>query len=186
MPFFLFGRRQYLIKKRFQWLLILSYAVVCGLLSAVAGLWLHASLGRAVESHLYSSHLRVERSGEIIAGILLQVQAAGALLTLSAVLLLSLLIFRSLNRYFQGLETDLRILARGEFTLPAPTGTPFPEISRLQEQVEELGLAYAGRFLLAGQALCDIDRACAAGDPDRLRSAREKLAKALAEIRTAD
>lgn len=176
-------RRQFFIKKEFQGKFILLYALLIISLAVLTSYGLLLSIQEALECQLYSSHLKVERSGDLLQGILLRTNIAVILAMVVLVVILSLYIFSRLNTHFFRMEQRIDAMSRGDFTSAAQPPSRFNEISRLISLVEQTQHDYRQRFEDIAGALEEIEEALAAGgDREQLQAGRAKLDKLLQEV----
>lgn len=176
-------RRQFFIKKEFQGKFILLYAFLIISLAILTSYGLFLSIQKTLESQLYSSHLKIERSGDLLQGILLKTNVAAIFAIIVLVVVLSLYIFRRLNTHFFLMEQRIDAMSRGDFTLDMQAPSRFNEISRLISLIEQTQHDYRQRFDAIAATLDDIDEALNNGaDPEQLQAGRARLSKLLQEV----
>lgn len=179
-----YRRRQFFIKKEFQGKFVLFYAVSVVSLAGIATLVFARYAGLTIDRHIYSSHIKIARSGELIRGILFEANLACATAVILLVIGLSLYIFHRLNCHFWAMEERFTAMARGDFSLPRQPGSRFNEISELIDLSEEVRTDYRQRYIEIGEVLGEIEEALACPDPAAgLRDARTRLDALLAQVR---
>lgn len=176
-------RRQFFIKKEFQGKFILLYAFLIISLAILTSYGLFLSLRKTLESQLYSSHLKVERSGDLLQGILLKTNVAAVFAIVVLVVILSLYIFKRLNTHFFHMEQRIDAMSQGDFTMSAQPSSRFNEISRLISLLEQTQHDYRQRFDAIAETLNEIEEALQTGaDPEQLQAVRARLGKLLQEV----
>lgn len=176
-------RRQFFIKKEFQGKFVLLYATAVFALATGAALFFWRSARQAIDQQLYSSHIKVARSGDLIRGLLFEVNLVCAAAVILLVTGLSLYIFYRLNQHFSALEERFSAMGRGDFSLPRQDGSRFNEISALIELAETVRDDYRQRYADIAQTLDEIEGALAEPHPlAGLRQAQVRLDAALAQV----
>ncbi len=93
-------RRIYIVNRIFQGRFFASYYLVVIMAMAGVAVFLALAIDRTVEQHLYSSHIAIKTSGELLSSLLMRVSASLALIVVLSTSVLSIAIFSSLNRKF--------------------------------------------------------------------------------------
>lgn len=176
-------RRQFFIKKEFQGIFILLYSICvigpAGL--AVGGLYVKAQL--KLEKLLFSSHLKITNTGEIFRDLLLTTNIISSALIVVLVTLLSLYIFRRLNKHFYRMEERFEAMGRGDFSLQPQQPSRFNEISTLIDLAEQTRQDYRERFREVDLLLENLDKNLTADTTAaELRKFSEKLAMQLSRV----
>lgn len=176
-------RRNFFIKREFQGKFILVYAAA---LIGVAGLttWLLSiKISNALEWHLYSSHLQVERTGDFMIGLLVETNAIAILAILGLIILLTVVIVNRLNHHFLRMGLSVKAMADGDFTTPAQSPSQFHEITNVINLCEEMKMHYREKFARINEALQFIEIGCRGdGDTDQLRKGRNQLDQLLSQV----
>lgn len=177
-----FYQRQFFIKKSFQAKFILLYSLsVVGIVGLVT-FFLYRQIAQAVETHLYSTHVKIARVGDFLRDLLFDANFIVILAIISTVLMLSLVVFRRINRNFEQIDQSIMAMSSADFSGSiVPSGTFF-KIGRLSEIIEDVRGGYAERFELLDKALMDLDHGCESGNAALLKSGQCRLEAALSEI----
>lgn len=176
-------RRNFFIKKEFQGKFILTYALT---LIALAGLvtWiLSIQMRTAIENHLYSSHLNIQRTGDFMFDLLVRTNMFAVVGILALVLIISSIIIGRLNRHFHRMCQTLQAMSRGNFDTPDIPESRFHEITNLIRLIGELKLHYRKKFATIHDVLAEIEQGCTElPDKHRLISGRERLQHLLDQV----
>ncbi len=176
-------RRNFFIKKEFQGKFILTYALT---LIGLAGLvtWiLSIQMRTAIEDHLYSSHLNIQRTGDFMFDLLVRTNMFAVFGILALVLVISSIIVGRLNRHFHRMCKTLQAMSRGDFTTPDIPESRFHEITNLIHLVEDLKLHYRKKFATIHDALAEIELGCdQLPDTIRLKRGRDRLQHLLDQV----
>lgn len=176
-------RRQFFIKKEFQGKFILLYAMIIICLAMLTAYCLYLSIQKTLEIGLYSSHLKVDRSGDLLLGILSRTNIFAILAIVILVMLLSLYVFKRLNTHFFRMECRIDAMSQGDFTSPTQSQSRFNEISRLISLIDETGNDYRKRYEDIRDALHSIEETLnAGGDSEKLKAGRSKIHALLQEV----
>ncbi|TYO98806.1 hypothetical protein EDC39_105175 [Geothermobacter ehrlichii] len=176
-------RRNFFIKKEFQGKFILSYAITLIGLAALVTWILSIKMRQALEVHLYSSHLNIERTGDFMFDLLVRTNMYAIVGILALVLLVSSIIVNRLNRHFSRMCATLNAMARGRFDTPPIPESHFHEITNLIRLVEELKLHYRERFVAIHEALQTVEAGCnQLPDRTRLQEGRDRLQRLLDQV----
>lgn len=176
-------RRQFFIKKEFQGKFILLYAVVIISLAGLIAFQLYRSGQNVLDQNLYISHVKIESTGDILFGLLLETNILAAFGIVLIVIILSFVVFSRLNTHFFRMEERLDAMAGGDFTTPSQPPSRFHEISRLISMVQGAQDDYRQRFGDIAEALNEIETGCGSlGDSASLERGKEKLRKILDKI----
>lgn len=180
-------RRQFFVKKEFQWKFILLY--LCALLliagAAAGGLWF--GFTRTLELYLYSSHIKIERTGDIIKDVLLSTNLVAMMTILLVVIVLSLIVIHRLNLHFYRICSSLGAMSQGDFRAARQPASSLNEISHLIGIVEDVKEQYRQRMNRIAECIDRIETAC--GDtidrPELAASAR-RLQDELGQVQVQD
>ena len=180
-------RRQFFIKKEFQGKFILLYTLCVIGPAGLAVLALYLNARQVLEKYLFSSHLRISNTGEIFQDLLIKSNLISSALIVVLVTLLSLYIFRRLNKHFYRMEERIDAMARGDFSFQPQLPSRFNEISTLIELSEETRQIYRERFREQSQLLDKLDEKLVSGATTaELRELAEKLAIHLSQVSPAE
>jgi len=182
-----FRRRNFFIKKEFQGKFILIYGLTLISLAALITWILSTKIRNALEWQIYSSHLRVERTGDFMFGLLMETNVIGILGILGLVILISMVIVNRLNLHFQRMGTTLNQMAKGDFSQPPQAPSQFQEITQLISLLEEMKMHYREKFASLDDILQSIETAASdRADTDRLMQERDRLSQLLSRTRLPD
>jgi len=130
-----FRRRKFFIKKEFQGKFIAFYTLGVVLLAGLATLALNTRLHQVIDDQIYTSHVRVQRTGEIFIQPLLEINLYALLAICVLVLLSSLVVFKRLNQHFSRMDRGFRAMAVGDYQSYTPAASKFEEINALIQLV---------------------------------------------------
>jgi len=178
-----FYRRRFFIKKEFQGKFILFYILAVASVTGISTFLLHGQIKQVVERYLYSSHIKVAKTGDFLLDLMFKGNLWAMLAVVIVVLLLSLVVFRRLNRHFSRLEQKLlHFAASGPPSQPLPVShfNAIAELNRLAHSTEE-------HFHLQHNEIRSIvvklEAACAQKvDPEELGEIKRKLDSLLQDI----
>lgn len=128
-------RRKFFIKKEFQGKFIALYAVGVVVLSGIATLVLNSWLHKVVDEQLYSSHMKVHRTGELFLAPLIQTNLYALLAISLLILIFSLVVFKRLNRHFSRMDLAFHAMADGDYQSYIPPASRFEEINDMIDLV---------------------------------------------------
>ncbi|MCF6266426.1 MAG: hypothetical protein L3J57_07770 [Desulfuromusa sp.] len=178
-----FFKRKFLIKKQFQGHFILLYAFVVSGIVGLGSYFLFFQINAAVERHLYSTHIKIDRAGDFLVDLLFSVNFYIILVVVMTILLLSLFIFKRINRHFSRMEETIQVMAEGNFTRPFTCDDCFMEIGDLTSILEQARINNLTRFEQLSEALNDLEQGTlSSADPKLLHSGKDKLKKLLDNI----
>lgn len=179
-----YRRRQFFIKKEFQSKFILLYTLTLVLLAGLTTWLLALKINRALEWHIYSSHLKIERTGDFISGLLFETNLEASLAILAIVTLLSMIVVKRLNRHFYRMCRTLNSMSRGEFSVDRQPPSRFHEISLVINMVEGVKATTITRYERLQQALLLLEAGCKSPSPDRakLQAAHSELTRELSQV----
>jgi len=178
-----FRRRNFFIKKEFQGKFILAYTLTLVGLAALITWILSIKIRDALEWHIYSSHLRIERTGDFMLGLLVETNIIAVLAILGLVILISVIIVNRLNHLFYRMGGTLKEMARGNFDEPRQPSSQFQEMTHLVTLIEELKMHYREKFVNLNDIVQSIETAALdSNDPALLRQGRDRLAQQLGEV----
>lgn len=178
-------RRQFFIKKEFQGKFILLYAGAIIFPAGVVTALLYHYVKAELERHLYSSHLKIGHTGEILSSHLLAVNVMAIFAIVILVMAVSLIVFSRLNRHFLRLENALHAMSRGDFNPRLLPPSRIQEITLLINMTEKTREDYGSRFAALAAVLDELERACLAQAPierQKLRECADKLGVVLSGI----
>lgn len=176
-------RRQFFIKREFQSKFILLYAGAIVFLAGLVTVLLYRNVRTELERHLYSSHLKIGSTGEILSGHLLTVNILALCAIVSVVMAVSLVIFSRLNRHFSRLGSAIDAFGRGDFAPRPLPPSHIQEITLLMNLTERTREDYRSRFEALTVALDELERACQCPvEPQRLQACAEKLRAVLRQV----
>jgi methyl-accepting chemotaxis protein len=177
-------RRKFFIKKEFQGKFIAIYTLGVVALAGVATLVLNSRLHKVVEEHLYSSHMKVQRTGELIMTPLFQVNFYAMLALGLLVLISSVILFKRLNRHFCRMDLAFNAMAEGDYQSYDPPGSRFEEINAMIDLVRKTQDVYGEQIAelknIAQElnAVLDADPA-----PGQIKALHERLSQAINQVR---
>lgn len=176
-------KRQYLIKKQFQWKFILLYALSVLGIVGLATYVLYLQIDTAVEKHLYSTHIKINQVGDFLVELLFEVNFYTISAVFIVVLVVSLIVFRGINRNFSRMEETLVAMGSGNYSTPYIAGRSFTEIGNLASLLEQARVINRNRFEQINAALDALEQGSVPpGDPALLQAGKDRLDKLLDEI----
>jgi hypothetical protein len=137
-----FRRRKFFIKKEFQGKFIALYSLGVVLLAGLTTLGLNTRLHQVIDAQIYTSHVRVQRTGEIFLRPLLEINLYALFAICGLVLVSSLIIFKRLNRHFSRMDKGFRAMAEGDYQGYVPVASHFEEINSLIDMVKNAQQQY--------------------------------------------
>lgn len=175
-----FRRRKFFIKKEFQGKFIALYSLVVVLLAGLTTLALNMRLHQVIDDQIYTSHVRVQRTGEIFLQPLLEINLYALFAICGLVLLCSLVVFKRLNRHFSRMDSGFRAMAEGDYRSYTPAVSHFEEINSLIDLVkraqQQYGEQHAELIDIGGALRRVVDQGASI---DQLRSQQQRLNKLL-------
>jgi len=176
-------RRKFFIKKEFQGKFILAYGLTLVGLAALVTWILSIKISTTIENHIYSSHLRVTRTGDFMLGLLVETNAYAIFAILGLVILISVVIVNRLNLHFFRMGETLREMSLGHFMQPPQSPSQFHEITQLINLIEDLKVHYREKFDSLNDILKSIETtARAQADPVSLMQERDRLTQLLGQV----
>ncbi len=177
-------RRKFFIKKEFQGKFIAFYSIGVVVLAGVTTLVLNNWLHKVVDKQLYSSHMKVQRTGELFLTPLIQTNLYAMLGVSLLILVFSVVVFKRLNRHFSLMDQAFHAMAAGDYRSYDPPASHFEEINELIDMVRSSQDEYSQRRAELVTLTTEIESAVAAGcSQDRLRSLHQRLATAVGRTR---
>lgn len=170
-----FLQRKYFIKKRFQLQFILLYLLSLLLIVGVSSWYLFLKVQDAVTTHLYSTHMKVERVGDFLFDLLFKANLSLALVIVAVVIILSLVVFNRINRKFSHFDTAIMTMANGDFTSTGLTPSCFFEVGDLTNVVNGTRQDSQKRLATLVEVLAELENGVEKDDPDRLHSGKKRL-----------
>ncbi len=176
-------RRKFFIKKEFQGKFIAFYTISIVVLSGLTTLALNSWLHQVVDDQLYSSHMKIHRTGELFLEPLIKTNLY-ALATLALlVLFCSIIIFKRLNRHFLRMDLAFHAMAEGDYESYTPPESHFDEINDMVELVKKAQYEYRGLTQelrdLTGEIDQCVKEGCSAG---QIRSLHDRLQDAIHRV----
>jgi len=175
-----FFKRKFLIKKQFQGRFILLYSLAVSGIVGLGTYFLFLQIRAAVEQHLYSTHLKIEKVGDFLVNLLFSVNFYIILIVVGAILILSLIIFRRINNNFASMEKTIQAMAEGDFNSPFTCDRCFLEAGDLTSILEQTRINNLARFEQLNDALNDLEQGSA--DQKFLQRGKDKLNNLLDNI----
>lgn len=175
-----FFKRKFLIRKQFQGRFILIYSLATSGIVGLGTYFLFFQIRAAVEQHLYSTHINIDRVGDFLVNLLFNVNFYIILIVVVAILILSLIIFRRINNNFSKMEETIQAMAEGDFTKPFSCDGCFMEAGYLTSILEQARTNSLTRFEQLNDALTDLEQGAA--DQKLLQNGKDKLNKLLENI----
>lgn len=175
-----FFKRKFLINKQFQRRFILLYSIAVSGIVGLGTYFLFLQIHAAVERHLYSTHIKIDRVGDFLVNLLFSVNFYIILVVVMTILLLSLFIFRRINSNFARMEETIQAMAEGNFTRPFTCDGCFMEAGDLTSILEQTRINSLARFEQLNDALNDLEQG--SSDQKFLQSGKDKLNNLLDNI----
>ena len=178
-----FRRRKYFIKKEFQGKFIALYTLGIVALAGGTTLVLNAWLHRIVDEQIYSSHMRVQRTGELFLSPLIQTNFYAILAVGLLVLIFSLVVFKRLNRHFSHLDRAFHQMAAGDYGDYEPIYSLSEELNTLIDMVGEAQERYQGRLDELQKIRAEVDKLIETGCPtEEVAALHARLSAAIKQI----
>lgn len=169
-------KRKFFIKKQFQGRFILIYSLAVSGIIGLGTFFLFLQIRAAVERHLYTTHIKVERVGDFLVNLLFSINFYIILIVVVAVLILSLVIFRKINSNFSRMEETIQAMAAGDFTRPFTCNGCFMEAEDLTSILEQTRINNLTRFEQLNEALNDLEQGTLKSvDQNLLKIGKDKL-----------
>jgi methyl-accepting chemotaxis protein len=175
--------RQFLIQKRFQKKFMITYvgAVLLVVLSFM--IVLHQRIESAVESHLYRTHIHIEKVGDFLIDLLFQINFYAILAIVLIVILLSLTFFHKINKKFDQLGEAVERMGRGEGNALIDEDQSWSEIGSITLLLNSIQEDNDDRFAVIENALDMLEAGCAgAGDVLMIKNGKDELDQVLQSI----
>lgn len=175
--------RQYFIQKKFQSKFILFYVFAVSAAIGLSCWFLFLQIAAAVENHLYRTHIKIEKVGDFLVDLLYVTNFYSILAIVLTVLVVSLLIFKGINKNFKKIDDTIATMSCGDFSKPYELGHAFTEVGRLASLLEESRCINLDRFNQIQSALDLIERgATGSGDLGSLKKGKAQLDLTLNDI----
>lgn len=179
----LFFKRQYLIQKSFQGKFIFIYAASVSIIVGLATWLLYLQINGAVEKHLYRTHIQIEKVGDFLVELLFSINFYALLAVVVVTLLISIFVFRAINRRFEQMEQAIAVMGAGNLSQPLQQGHRFADVGELSALLEKARLKTQADFNQISHALDDLERGLSqAGSNEDLKRGRDKLDEVLRTI----
>ncbi|MBN1956897.1 MAG: hypothetical protein JXQ81_03255 [Desulfuromonadales bacterium] len=178
-----FLKRKFYIKKQFQGRFVLLYTLAISLIAGLGIVLLYWQIDRAVEQHLYKTHIKIARVSDFLVDLLFNVNFAIIGVIFIAVLIISLLVFRRINRNFLSMNETIQSIARGNFSRPFTCEKCLMQAGELTAILEQARINNRFWFEQLRDALNKIETGLKpGGDQQELERGREKLNAVLEKI----
>jgi methyl-accepting chemotaxis protein len=172
-----FRRRKFFIKKEFQGKFIAIYAIGVFILSGATTLILNSWLHKIVDEQLYSSHMKVQRTGELFLAPLIQTNLYAMLAVSLLILIFSVVVFKRLNNHFLRMDRAFKAMAEGDYQSYDPPGSRFEEINAMVDLVRSAQDDYSSLTNDLAKVTKEIDAAVKAGcSAEKMKQLHERLA----------
>lgn len=173
-------RRKFFIKKEFQGKFIAFYTIGVVVLAGATTLVLNSWLHQIVDEQLYSSHMKVHRTGELFMTPLIQTNLYSLVALTLLVLICSLVVFKRLNRHFVRMDKAFHAMAIGDYASYDPPGSRFEELNDMIDMVRKAQDEYHDRITelktLTGELTAALEHGC---PPDQIKGLHDRLAGAV-------
>lgn len=178
-----FRRRKFFIKKEFQGKFIAIYTIgviaLAGITTLVLNRWLH----KVIDKQLYSSHMKIQRTGELFLSPLIQTNLYAMLGVSLLVLIFSVVVFKRLNMHFTKMDQAFNNMATGDYESYDPPSSRFEEINEMIDMVRKSQDEYRVRKAELSKITKEIDDVVAAGGPrEQLKSLHGRLVSAIEQV----
>lgn len=177
-----FFQRRYLVQKEFQGKFIVLYLILVCTVVGLATWSLFVQIETAVESHLYRTHIRIDRVGDFLVDLMFRVNFYAILGIVLIVLIASLLVFRGINRTFQKMDRVIAAMAEGNFDIACEKGTPFTEVGDLRHLLEQARTQNKARYTRLETAIGALEMGINNHDIEQLEKGRIELDLVLREV----
>jgi methyl-accepting chemotaxis protein len=112
-----FRRRHYFIDRSFQGAFVLRFVVATLLAAVVAGWLLYRGMQADLEAHMYSAHVRLASTGELVLNRLIPTEAAMGAVLLVVAIALVVRIERGCGFAFRRARAGFERVAQGDLTV---------------------------------------------------------------------
>lgn len=174
--------RRYFIQKGFQGKFIILYILTVCTVVGVSIWFLYRQLQSAVVSHLYRTHIKVERVGDFLVDLMFSTNFYAVLSIVSGVLVISLLVFMGINRTFGRIDKAVEAMAQGDFSQPYKRGYAFTEVGDLRFLLEQARTKNQTRFLQLEAVLGELEQGVRHQDDEMIKKGKAQLDLILSEI----
>ena len=176
-------RRKFFIKKEFQGKFIALYTFGVILLAGATTLVLNGWLHNIVDEQIYSSHMKVQRTGELFLTPLIQTNLYAIIAVGILVLAFSLVVFKRLNLHFARVDATFNRMAAGDYGEYTPVYSLSEELNTLLDMVGNAQEQYEGELTELRQICAEAEQLIAAGvTPEGAAALHERLAAAVRKI----
>lgn len=175
--------RQFLVQKRFQKKFMISYVGAVLLVVLIFMVVLHQRIEHAVESHLYRTHIHIEKVGDFLIDLLFQINFYAIFAIVLVVIILSLSFFQTINKKFNQLGESVERMRRGEKNAIRDETQSWSEIGNLTLLLKNIQDENDDRFAMIDNALDTLEEGCAgAGDVLLLKKGKDELDQVIRSI----
>lgn len=173
-------RRKFFIKKEFQGKFIAVYTVGVIALAGVTTLVLNSWLHQVVDEQLYSSHMKVQRTGELFLAPLIQTNLYAMLAISLLILIFSVIVFKRLNRHFRRMDGAFEAMAAGNYASYDPQASHFEEINEMIDMVRQAQDLYGEKTAELKRLVADIEASAEDGYPaEKIKALHDRLAASI-------
>jgi methyl-accepting chemotaxis protein len=178
-----FRRRKFFIKKEFQGKFIAAYTIGVIALAGVTTLVLNSWLHTVVDEQLYSSHMKVHRTGELFLTPLIQTNLYALLAVSLLVLIFSIVVFRRLNKHFSRMDAAFNKMAAGDYESYDPPSSRFEEINAMIDLVRKSQDDYRGLTAALSTITREIGSAVQSGcSQSEIKALHDRLTRAINQV----
>jgi len=178
-----FRRRKFFIKKEFQGKFIAFYTLGVIALSGVTTLILNSWLHQVVDDQLYSSHMKVQRTGELFLTPLIKTNLYAMLSVSLLILVFSVIVFKRLNRHFSRMDQAFNAMSTGDYKSYDPTPSRFEEINSMIDLVRKSQDDYCELTVDLLSITKEIDLAIETdSSPGKIKALHGRLSKAISQV----
>ena len=178
-----FLRRKFFIKKEFQSKFIAIYALGVIALSGMTTLILNSWLHKIVDEQLYSSHMKVQRTGELFLIPLIQTNLYAVLAISLLILIFSVIIFKRLNNHFFRMDKAFNSMAEGDYQSYDPPPSRFEEINALIDLVrraqDDYSVLTADLTKITKDIIAEVEAGCS---PEKIKQLHDRLAQSIKQV----
>lgn len=182
-----FRRRKFFIKKEFQGKFIAIYTVGVIALAGITTLVLNSWLHKVVDEQLYSSHMKVQRTGELFLTPLIQTNLYAMLGMSLLVLLFSVVVFKRLNKHFFRMDEAFNAMAIGNYGVYEPVSSHFEELNEMIDMVSRAQDNYGEKAAELATLTSEIDSAIESGcKQSQIKALHDRLVAAIDNVSLPD
>ena len=179
-----FRRRKFFIKKEFQGKFIALYAVGVIALAGITTMILNGWLHKVVNEQLSISHMKIHRTGDVFLAPLIQANLYAILAIILLILIVSVIVFKRLNRHFTRMDQAFHAMAEGDYQSYDPPSSRFEEVNAMIDLVCKVQDEYGDQTAELKSLTQEISSVIDAGWTEgRIKALHGRLSQAIKQVR---